>query len=116
MEGFLTVVIIVVVLWLIIKHKIKEDNEEKARQYRASEEERLRKEYPDGYRYYKNYGDRYSYGMSYSMFNYRSTEEMVSLKTEIIKKQQQINDARRKAAEEDENFSERQKNSVLIAL
>lgn len=116
MEGFLTVVIIVVVLWFIIKHKIKEDNEEKARQYRASEEERLRKEYPDGYRYYKNYGDRYSYGMSYGIFNYRSTEEMVSLKTEIIKKEQQINADRRKVAEEDENFAKRQKKSVQIAL
>lgn len=109
MEGFLTVVIIVIVLWLIIKHKIKEDNEEKARRYRASEEERLQKEYPDGYRYYKNYGDRHSYGMSYSLFNYRSTEEMVSLNSEIIKKQQQLNDAWRKAAEEDEHFAKRQK-------
>lgn len=105
MEGFITIVIVVVVLWLIIRHKIKENNEERVRQYRAIEEERLRKEYPDGFSYYKNYGDRYS---SIGVFNYRSTEEMISLKTEIINKQKQINAARRKAAEEDEQLVERQ--------
>lgn len=105
MEAFLTIFIVVVVLWLIIRHIIKENNEEKERQYRAIEEERLRKEYPDGFRYYKNYGDRYSYGIS----NYRRTEEMVLLKTEIINKQKEINATRRKAAEEDQQFVEKQK-------
>lgn len=115
MERFLTIVSIVVIIWLIIKHIIKKQDEENARQYRASEEERLRKDYPDGYAYYKNYRDKcsdfhkYLTGSSYLMFSSRDMEEMISLKTEIINKQQEINARRKKAAEEDEQFAERQK-------
>lgn len=105
MEGFITIVIVAVVFWIIIRHIIKENNEERTRQYHAMEEERLRKEYPDGFSYYKNCGDKPYCGIS----KFRRTDEMISLKTEIINKQKQINAARRKAAEEDDLLVERQK-------
>ena len=54
MGTFVTIVIIVAILWLYISHKIKENEEEEARKQRLSEERYLQKEYPDGFNYYKH--------------------------------------------------------------
>ena len=110
MGTFIGIVFIVVILWLYISHKIKENEEENARKYRQSEESRLRKEYPDGFDYYKYRNDKRIIGLDYSpRMICRSTDEMVSLKSEIIKKQGQIDSARKKAAETDDWFVKEQK-------
>ena len=110
MGTFIGIVFIVVILWLYISHKIKENEEENARKYRQSEESRLRKEYPDGFDYYKYRNDKRIIGLNYSpRMICRSTDEMVSLKSEIIKKQGQIDSARKKAAETDDWFVKEQK-------
>ena len=109
MGSFVTIVFIVVVLWLYISHinhKIKENEKEKAWKDRLSEENRLLKEYPDGYFYYK-YRKRLI-GLDHSPMIERSTDEMVSLKSEIIKKQRQIDLARYEAAEADDRFVKEQ--------
>ena len=117
MGTFITIVFIVVILWLYISHKIKENEEENARKYRQSEENRLRKEYPDAFDYYKNYNDKRTIGFNiWSMMNYRDTDEMVSLKSEIIKKQEQIDSAREKAAEADELFVKGQKDFSAVGI
>ena len=110
MGTFIGIVFIVVILWLYISHKIKENEEENARKYRQSEESRLRKEYPDGFDYYKYRNDKRIIGLDYSpRMICRSTDEMVSLKSEIIKKQGQIDSARKKTAETDDWFVKEQK-------
>ena len=110
MGTFIGIVFIVVILWLYISHKIKENEEENARKYRQSEESRLRKEYPDGFDYYKYRNDKRIIGLDHSSrMICRSTDEMVSLKSEIIKKQGQIDSARKKAAETDDWFVKEQK-------
>ena len=110
MGTFIGIVFIVVILWLYISHKIKENEEENARKYRQSEESRLRKEYPDGFDYYKYRNDKRIIGLDYSpRMICRSTDEMVSLKSEIIKKQGQIDSARKKAAGTDDWFVKEQK-------
>ena len=110
MGTFIAIVFIVVILWLYIGHKIKENEEENARKYRQSEENRLRKEYPDGFDYYKYRNDKRIIGLDYSSrMVCRSTDEMVSLKSEIIKKQGQIDSARKKEAETDDWFVKEQK-------
>lgn len=107
MRTFVVIVFIVVILWLYISHKIKENEEENARKYRQSEEIRLLKEYPDGYNYYKYRNE--NIGLYSSRRICRSTDEIVSLKSEIIKKQGQIDSARKKAAETDDWFVKEQK-------
>lgn len=113
METFVAIVIIVAILWLYISHKIKENEEEEARRQRLSEERYLQKEYPDGFNYYKHRIDecivKTAYASIYSSAKeYRSTDEMVSLKSEIIKKQEQIDSARKEAAETDDWFVKEQ--------
>lgn len=91
MGTFIAIVFIVVILWLYIGHKIKENEEENARKYRQSEENRLRKEYPDGFDYYKYRNDKRIIGLDYSSrMVCRSTDEMVSLKSEIIKNKDKL--------------------------
>lgn len=110
MGAFLAIAFIVVIVWLYISRKIKENEEENARRYRQDEENRLQNKYPDGFDYYKYRNDKRVIGLDYSpMMNYRSTDEMVSLKSEIIKKQEQVDSAREKAAETDDLFIKEQK-------
>lgn len=110
MGIILSVVFIVVILCFYVNIKTKEQEEERARKYRQSEENKLRNEFPDGYWYFKNRLDKRIMGLySSPIMNERSTDEIVSLKTEIKAKQEEINSARKEAAEKDDLFVAEQK-------
>ena len=108
MVQFLSFAFVIVIICFYLKFKNDEKEAERARKYKQDEENRLRKDYPQGYNYYKYYYDKNKYTFhGYGVIE-RNTDEMIALKSDIIKYQEKINDDIRKAAKEDEEFIVRQ--------
>ena len=108
MVQFLSFVFFIVIICFYIKFKNDEKEAERARKYKQDEESRLRTDYPQGYNYYKGYYDKDKYAFhGYGVIE-RNTDEILALKSEIIKYQEKINNDIRKAAKEDEDFIVRQ--------
>lgn len=108
MVQFLSFVFFIVIICFYIKFKNDEKEAERARKYKQDEESRLRTDYPQGYNYYKGYYDKNKYAFhGYGVIK-RNTDEILALKSEIIKYQEKINNDIRKAAKEDEDFIVRQ--------
>ena len=108
MVQFLSFVFFIVIICFYIKFKNDEKEAERARKYKQDEESRLRTDYPQGYNYYKGYYDKNKYAFhGYGVIE-RNTDEILALKSEIIKYQEKINNDIRKAAKEDEDFIVRQ--------
>lgn len=108
MVQFLSFVFVIVIICFYIKFKNDEKEAERARKNKRDEENRLRKNYPQGYNYYKRYYDQNKYTFHGYGVSERNTDEIVALKSEIIKYQEKINNDIRKAAKEDEDFIVRQ--------
>ena len=108
MVQFLSFVFFIVIICFYIKFKNDEKEAERARKYKQDEESRLRTDYPQGYNYYKRYYDQNKYTFHGYGVSERNTDEIVALKSEIIKYQEKINNDIRKAAKEDEDFIVRQ--------
>lgn len=106
MVQFLSFVFVIVIICFYIKFKNDEKEAERARKYKRDEENRLRTNYLQGYNFYKHYYDKNKYG-GYGSLE-RNTDEIIALKSEIIKYQEKINNDIRKAAKEDEDFMVRQ--------
>ena len=108
MVQFLSFVFVIVIICFYIKFKNDEKEAERARKNKRDEENRLRKNYPQGYNYYKRYYDQNKYTFHGYGVSERNTDEIVALKSEIIKYQEKINNDICKAAKEDEDFIVRQ--------
>lgn len=112
MGTFIGIVTIVLILWFWLKNWSEENERENHKRYIEDQESRIRKDYPDGYNHYKYYWDRcVAIGgvISNSLLNTRNAEQIVEMKSEIIKFQQKIDANRKKEAAEYNELESNQK-------
>ena len=111
---FFVVFFTIIGIWGNAQEKERNRERELRRQKRMQEEETdIKEKYPDGYTYYKYKED---FGYNRYNYHYRSAEEIVNLRSEIIKKQAKVDEVRKKNVEEDNQFIKRQNQFVNDAI